>query len=102
MNHGNDINLFEIGKVYDYKFDNNEKLELAIISSNARENLFWDKTEFNFYDLKGSLEKIFMSLSIDLKLIKYNEISESLSSIFHPGKSAEFGLIIILLAQLEK
>ncbi len=93
LNRGSDdINLFEIGKVYDYKFDNNEKLELAIISSNVRENLFWDKTEFNFYDLKGSLEKIFMSLSIDLKLIKYNEISESLSSIFHPGKSAEVWL----------
>ena len=68
-----DIRLFEFGKTYLKEDDNyNEKENLIISLSNAKEKINWNKENklYDFYDLKECIDKLLQSLSIDnLKLI---------------------------------
>ena len=54
INRGSEsVAIFEISKVFDKNYQNNECLELGIVSSVARNDLYWDKAEVGFNELKG-------------------------------------------------
>ena len=53
--------------MFDKTYHNNESLELAIVSSVARNDLYWDKTEIGFYDLKGTVQKIFKFINKNIR-----------------------------------
>ena len=93
INRGSEsVGIFEISKVFDKNYQNNEFLELGIVSSVARNDLYWDKAEIGFYDLKGIIQKIFSSLSINVTNISYDELSKEENKIYHPGKSANINI----------
>lgn len=91
LNHGNErFKLFEIGNVFcQEKNKNLQRMEVATISSMDRSNLMWDKENFDFYNVKSSLEKFMSFINFDLKKITFDSKSKSFySSTLHPGKSA--------------
>mgnify|MGYP001214311512 FL=1 len=94
INRGSEsVAIFEISKVFDKNYQNNECLELGIVSSVARNDLYWDKAEVGFYDLKGIIQKIFSSLSINPSDISYDELSKEENKIYHPGKSTKINIL---------
>jgi len=93
INRGSEsVGIFEISKVFDKTYQDSECLELGIVSSVARNDLYWDKAEIGFYDLKGTVQKIFSSLSIKTSDISYDEISKDDNKIYHPGKSTKISI----------
>ncbi len=90
LNHqGQDLRLFEIGKVYIPKDNSelpNEITRIAATATGKRTPEFWGKEEFDFFDFKSILEKGFQSLQIsdDVKFQDAREIG-----FLHPGKSAK-------------
>ncbi len=91
LNHGNErLKLFEIGNV----FHNSSKkisqtMEVATICSIELNNIMWDKENFDFYNIKNTLENFVEFAGLDLKNLRVKSESETLySTILHPGKSA--------------
>jgi len=90
LNHGNErLKLFEIGNV----FHNSSKkisqtMEVATICSIELNNIMWDKENFDFYDIKKTVENFVEFAGLDLKNLSVKSESETLySTILHPGKS---------------
>jgi len=83
-----DIRIFEIGRVYipNKKGLPDEINKITVAATGSREEDLWGKDEFDFYDLKGVLERILEEYALyeKTKLIK----SEKLGFL-HPGKSAK-------------
>ncbi len=90
MNHQvQDIRIFEIGKAYIPK-ENGLPEEITKITGAAtgrRQLELWDKEEFDFFDMKGILERVFEAFSISSK-IRLQDAQEI--RFLHPGKSARF------------
>jgi phenylalanyl-tRNA synthetase beta chain len=82
-----DLKMFEMGRVFiDRKREElpEEKNILAgLLTGAATDNLWGNKVNADFYDLKGCLENIFC----DFKLTNSNYISSISEPFLHPGKS---------------
>ncbi|HWP93024.1 MAG TPA: phenylalanine--tRNA ligase subunit beta [Thermodesulfobacteriota bacterium] len=85
-----DIRLFETGKVYiprEYGLPK-EITTIAAAATGRRQPELWDKEEFDFFDLKGILERIFEAFSISDKIRLMDSASSTGINFLHPGKSA--------------
>jgi phenylalanyl-tRNA synthetase beta chain len=83
-----DIRVFEIGRVF-IPGGNRLPLEIRKIAgavTGKRQADIWDKEEFDFFDLKGILERVFevFSISEGVRFEKAPQIR-----FLHPGKSAK-------------
>lgn len=94
FNHGNSgIKLFEIGNVFcSDKGKNNQRMEIATLSSANIDNVMWDKNHFDFYDKKKNIINYLNHINVDLKNLSFDSSQDSpYKTILHPGKS---GLIL--------
>ncbi|MBI5683290.1 MAG: phenylalanine--tRNA ligase subunit beta [Deltaproteobacteria bacterium] len=88
LNHGNDnLRLFEIGCGFIPKGSvyNEKNLAAGLISGlrMSEKSIMWDKEDADFFDIKGVIESLFSSISIQgVKFTTGNNIS-----FLHPGKS---------------
>jgi phenylalanyl-tRNA synthetase beta chain len=84
----NDIRVFEIGRVYipDGNGLPNEITKLVVAATGKRQHELWEKAEFDFYDLKGVLERIFELHSL-AKRLGFEQTREV--GFLHPGKSSK-------------
>ena len=99
LNRGSEaINIFEIGKVFINKKENSENLFVSFLSSETRQDLLWDKTSTNYYDLKGIVEKILFSLNFNSTQISFSKINDN--DLYHPGKSAKIEINNIEIGQI--
>jgi len=90
FNHGfESIRLFELGKIFLSENGSTEKEQLVFLSTEARENSFWNKNKVDFYDIKGSLFMVLNNLNLDLKQISLSSHLSNYQNVFHPGKSCE-------------
>ncbi|MEQ9619270.1 MAG: phenylalanine--tRNA ligase subunit beta [Deltaproteobacteria bacterium] len=83
-----DVRLFESGKVFFPTEEGNlpkEITKLAAAATGRRQPEFWDKEEFDFFDLKSVLEKCFDALSVR-ESVNFRRTPEI--GFLHPGKSA--------------
>lgn len=85
-----DLRLFEIGKVYIPKENSelpNEIRKIAATATGTRMPEFWGKEEFDFFDFKSILEKVFQIFNIwnDVEIHDADQVG-----FLHPGKSAQF------------
>lgn len=81
------IRIFEVGKAYIPNEDGLPKEIAKVVGAvtGRRQPELWDKGEFDFFDLKGVLERVFESLSI-ARNVRLEEASQI--RFLHPGKSA--------------
>ena len=99
LNRGSEaINIFEIGKVFINKKENSENLFVSFLSSETRQDLLWDKTSTNYYDLKGIVEKILFSFNFNSTQISFSKINDN--NLYHPGKSAKIEINNIEIGQI--
>jgi len=85
-----DIRLFETGKVYipqEYGLPK-EITKIAGAATGRRQPELWDKEEFDFFDLKGILERILEAFSISDKIGLMDSATSTGINFLHPGKSA--------------
>jgi len=90
-----DIRLFEIGKAYiprEYGLPK-EVRKIAAVATGRRQPELWDKEEFDFFDLKGVLERIIEAFSVSdrVRFVDSTSSQEEEASrikFLHPGKSA--------------
>lgn len=83
-----DIRVFEIGRVF-IPGENRLPLEIRKIAgavTGKRQADIWDKEEFDFFDLKGILERVFEVFSIS-EGVRFEEAPQI--RFLHPGKSAK-------------
>ncbi len=83
-----DIRIFEIGRVF-IPGENRLPLEIRKIAgavTGKRQADIWDKEEFDFFDLKGILERVFEVFSIS-EGVRFEEAPQI--RFLHPGKSAK-------------
>ena len=59
--------MFEVGKIFLSENGSTEKEQLAFLSTETRENSFWNKDKIDFYEIKGSLFMLLKNLNLDLK-----------------------------------
>ncbi|MER3446102.1 MAG: phenylalanine--tRNA ligase subunit beta [Candidatus Dadabacteria bacterium] len=83
-----DIRIFEIGRVFiPYEDGLPEEIrKIAGAVMGRRQAEIWDKGEFDFFDLKGILERVFEVFSIS-EGMGFEEASQI--RFLHPGKSAK-------------
>jgi len=83
----NDIRVFEIGRVYipEGNVLPKEITKLVVAATGERQVELWEKAEFDFYDLKGVLERIFELHSLAKKL-RFEQTKQV--GFLHPGKSS--------------
>tara|TARA_E500000331_G_scaffold150244_1_gene146174 strand:+ start:7818 stop:10217 length:2400 start_codon:yes stop_codon:yes gene_type:complete len=90
INHGfESIRLFELGKIFLSENGSTEKEQLVFLSTEIRENSFWNKDKIDFYEIKGSLFMLLKNLNLDLKNISLDSNLSNYQNVFHPGKSCE-------------
>lgn len=90
-----DIRLFEVGKAYiprEYGLPEEVK-RIAAVATGRRQPELWDKEEFDFFDLKGILERIIEAFSLSNRArfvdsIGSEEAEAPQIKFLHPGKSA--------------
>lgn len=82
-----DIRVFEIGKVYIPRENGlpEEIRKIAGAATGGRQPELWDKEEFDFFDLKGVLERLFEAFLVSHK-VGFEEAPQV--RFLHPGKSA--------------
>jgi phenylalanyl-tRNA synthetase beta chain len=82
-----DIRIFEIGKAYIPRDDGlpKEIRKIAGAITGRRQPELWDKEGFDFFDLKGILERVFEVFSLSEK-VRFQEASQI--RFLHPGKCA--------------
>jgi phenylalanyl-tRNA synthetase beta chain len=83
-----DIRVFETGRVF-IPGENRLPLEIRKIAgavTGKRQVDIWDKEEFDFFDLKGILERVFEVFSIS-EGVRFEEAPQI--RFLHPGKSAK-------------
>jgi phenylalanyl-tRNA synthetase beta chain len=81
------IRIFEVGKAYIPNEDGLPKEITKVVGAvtGRRQLELWDKEEFDFFDLKGVLERVFEALGI-ARGVRLEEASQI--RFLHPGKSA--------------
>jgi len=85
-----DLQLYEIGKTY--RADGESRsLIMAAIGALRVKGVHETEREFNFYDLKGDIERILESF--DLHLSSNNN---PLPDYYHPGRAMRIGDVIVL------
>lgn len=84
----NDIRLFEIGRVYipEGKELPREINKLVVAATGQRQRELWERAEYDFYDLKGVLERVFELHSM-VKRLRIEEARDV--GFLHPGKSSK-------------
>ena len=90
LNHGNDrLKLFEIGNVFHSSGKQIlQRMEVATICSIESNNLMWDKENFDFYDIKRTVENFIEFAGLGLENVSIRSESETIySTVLHPGKS---------------
>ena len=92
------IQLFEIGPIYNSS-QSQENILSLLISSQDDTNSIYKSVNFNFYSLTELTSKLISSLNFDIK--QFN-ISRSTSNIYHPGQSAEVHMGKKLIARYGK
>ena len=92
------IQLFEIGPIYNSS-QSQENILSLLISSQDDTNSIYKSVNFNFYSLTELASKLISSLNFDIK--QFN-ISRSTSNIYHPGQSAEVHMGKKLIARYGK
>jgi phenylalanyl-tRNA synthetase beta chain len=96
LNHqAQDIRIFEIGRVYIPKENSSSALtagglpkettKITGAATGRRQLELWDKEEFDFFDIKGILERVLEAFSISSR-IRFGDAREI--RFLHPGKSA--------------
>ncbi|MCH8029668.1 MAG: phenylalanine--tRNA ligase subunit beta [Candidatus Dadabacteria bacterium] len=86
--HEEDLRVFEVGRCYVPTEQGGlpkETLKVSGAATGKRGIEFWDKVEYNFYDLKGVMENLFDSLALSAT-VSYEEVKAD--SFLHPGRSA--------------
>lgn len=85
----NDIRVFEIGRVYIPEGNGlpKEITKLVVAATGERQHELWEKTESDFFDLKGVLERIFELHSL-VKRLRFEQTKQV--GFLHPGKSSKF------------
>lgn len=83
-----DIRIFEIGRVF---ISGEDKLpvearKIAGAMTGKRQAKLWEKEEFDFFDLKGILERMFEVFSLS-ESVRFEEATQI--RFLHPGKSAK-------------
>lgn len=95
VNRNEGFRLFEIGKIFipnnvEHKVDLPEEKEFLVgILSGPRSVLSWlnqDTNDMDFYDAKGILQSLFLTLNLDMSFDPTDE------NIMHPGKTAQISL----------
>jgi len=83
----NDIRVFEIGRVYIPEGNGlpKEITKIVVAATGERQEELWEKAEFDFYDLKGVLERIFELHSL-AKRLRFEQTKQV--GFLHPGKSS--------------
>jgi phenylalanyl-tRNA synthetase beta chain len=83
-----DIRIFEVGKVYIPRENGlpKEIRKIAGAAAGGRQPELWDKEEFDFFDLKGVLERVLEAFFVSNK-VGFEEASQV--RFLHPGKSAK-------------
>ncbi|MBI4228086.1 MAG: phenylalanine--tRNA ligase subunit beta [Deltaproteobacteria bacterium] len=83
----NDIRVFEIGRVYIPEGNGlpKEITKIVVAATGERQEELWEKAEFDFYDLKGVLERIFELHSLT-KRLRFEQTRQV--GFLHPGKSS--------------
>jgi phenylalanyl-tRNA synthetase beta chain len=83
-----DIRIFEIGRVFTPRENKlpEENKKIAGAMTGKRQAELWDEEEFDFFDLKGILERMFEVFSISER-VRFEE--DSKIRFLHPGKSAK-------------
>lgn len=81
------IRIFEVGKAYIPNEDGLPREIAKVVGAvtGRRQPELWDKEEFDFFDLKGILERVFEALGI-ARSVRLEEASQI--RFLHPGKSA--------------
>jgi phenylalanyl-tRNA synthetase beta chain len=84
----NDIRVFEIGRVYIPEGNGlpKEITKLVVAATSERQSELWEKAEFDFYDLKGVVERIFELHSL-VKRLRFEQTRQV--GFLHPGKSSK-------------
>ena len=106
LNNGlNRVRLFECGLAFaPGKPAPSESLKLGILACGEKENQNWDRKpgNFDFFDLKGTLEALFESLKING--ISYSQNFKTPKPFLHPGRSVELllnGVVIGWAGELD-
>ena len=83
----NDIRVFEIGRVYIPEGNGlpKEITKLVVAATGERQLELWEKAEFDFYDLKGVVERIFELHSL-VKTLRFEQTKQV--GFLHPGNSS--------------
>lgn len=84
----NDIRVFEIGRIYIPEGNGlpKEITKLVVAATGKRQQELWEKAEFDFYDLKGVLERIFELHSL-VRRLRFEQTKQV--GFLHPGKSSK-------------
>ena len=84
----NDVRVFEIGRIYIPEGNGlpKEITKLVVAATGKRQPELWDKAGFDFYDLKGVLERIFELHSL-VKRLRFEPTKQI--GFLHPGKSSK-------------
>lgn len=82
-----DVRIFEVGKIYIPSGDGlpREITKIAGAATGRRQPELWDKEEFDFFDMKGILERVFEAFDV-ARAAQFKTASEI--GFLHPGKSA--------------
>ncbi len=82
-----DIRIFEAGRVYipSEKGLPDEVRKIAGAATGTRQQELWDQGEFDFFDLKAVLQRVFEAFLVSY-IVEYEEASQI--SFLHPGKAA--------------
>jgi phenylalanyl-tRNA synthetase beta chain len=83
----NDIRVFELGRVYIPEGNGlpKEITKLVVAATGERQHELWGKAEFDFYDLKGVVERIFELHSL-VKTLRFEQTKQV--GFLHPGNSS--------------
>jgi phenylalanyl-tRNA synthetase beta chain len=83
-----DVRVFEIGRIYIPEENGlpKEITNLVVAATGKRQQELWEKAEFDFYDLKGVLERIFELHSL-VKGLRFEQTKQV--GFLHPGKSSK-------------
>jgi phenylalanyl-tRNA synthetase beta chain len=84
----NDVRVFEIGRVYIPEENGlpKEITKLVVAATGRREQELWEKAEFDLYDLKGVLERLFELHSL-VKRLRFEQAKQV--GFLHPGTSSK-------------
>ncbi len=82
------IKIFEIGRVYIPQGNGlpKEITKLVVASTGERQQELWEKSDIDFYDLKGVLERLFELHSL-LTGVRFEQTTQV--GFLHPGKSSK-------------